>query len=73
MSKGSFELTALEFAYPWIKWREPVPVVSAGQRGFGCRICLARHGLKGYEPPPFRSRRDAVWHLVAAHGAHATV
>jgi hypothetical protein len=64
----SLTLEAMERAYPWIKWREPLPVTSGGRTGFACRICIARKGLKGWEPPPFRTYRDAVYHLHVAHG-----
>lgn len=63
------QLDALETAYPWIKWREPVQMSSAGQHGYDCRICLAKRGKKGHEPPQFHSHRDALYHLQVAHGA----
>lgn len=64
----SLTIQALRKAYPWIRWHEPVPIQSGGRTGFACRICLAQHGHKGYDPPPFKSYKHALWHLMVAHG-----
>jgi hypothetical protein len=62
-------LQALKTAYPWIPWEEPVALTSGGQHGYACRICLARYGQKGYDPPPFHTYAHAKWHLRVAHGS----
>lgn len=60
-------LAALEFAYPWIDWREPVPQPDGT---YACRVCLAKYGKDSDKiPPPFHSRRDATYHLNQAHNA----
>lgn len=34
--------------FPLIPWREPLPVTvtETGARGYGCRMCIAKYGLK---------------------------
>jgi hypothetical protein len=41
--------TEFEKRYPDIRWREPEEVRSfSGAAGLGCRICMGRFGLMGY-------------------------
>jgi AhpD family alkylhydroperoxidase len=39
--------TELEQRYPWIAWREPIPISAGSAHGLGCRFCVAMHGLQG--------------------------
>lgn len=42
----------LERRYPGIPWREPIEVVRTdGERGWACRLCVAKLGLKASEIP----------------------
>lgn len=44
------EIQRLEAQFPWIKWREPIKLRdSRGRRRWGCRVCIARTGLKESE------------------------
>lgn len=51
MSRFKTREQELEEQYPDIKWREPVILVGihTGTQRFGCRFCIAMHGLKAGE------------------------
>jgi hypothetical protein len=63
----------LEKLYPWIDWREPLPLrVSGWRSGYACRFCIA---LLGYRPadgfmPGFSEEKATVSeHIAKAHMA----
>jgi hypothetical protein len=40
----------LERDFPWIPWREPIPISTVGRgHGLGCRVCIASKGIRGAE------------------------
>ena len=45
-----WSLEKLEDAFPSIHWREPMPMgtLKGGDFGLGCRVCIARHGIVGF-------------------------
>lgn len=66
-------IDALETRFPQIPWRQPttIRVVGLDEPRFGCRICIARYGLKAREidvvPYCFKERADHLAHLQAQH------
>jgi hypothetical protein len=68
----------LRAAFPWIAWDEPLRVDrSDSVTRFACRLCVARHGLKGMHISDLpRSREEALAHILRAHphtGGHQSV
>jgi hypothetical protein len=47
--EGPWTIKQLEERFPWVKWREPALVMTSAHRGLACRVCIARHGMKGSE------------------------
>lgn len=41
----------LEKRYPWISWRDPLPIASPHGSGLACRFCIAKDGLKAEDTP----------------------
>lgn len=57
-----------EAKLPGIAWREPLPIETDGERGLGCKFCLARHGLKGSEVATLpKTRADFDKHMRDHH------
>ena len=52
--------------WPEIPWLEPIPIVRIHDEGYGCRLCIARNGLKKTDVL-FPSLDEAVAHVVATH------
>lgn len=57
---------------PMIPWREPIKVsLTDGRSGYGCRICIALHGLKGADIPSLPTEPEPVEaHIREAHPQH---
>jgi len=51
-----------------IRWREPIKVSMPDKTGWACRICIARHGLKGTDVHRlFDTLEEAHAHIDTAH------
>ena len=57
--------------WPGIRWREPIPI-QRGVKGWGCRLCIGRLGLKPGDPL-FETQAQAAQHLLEVHGLPAVV
>jgi hypothetical protein len=62
-------VAALEAAYPWVHWTEPILMHTFdGKKGLGCRICIATSGIKAPDienlPASLEAHRD---HLRKFH------
>lgn len=55
--------------YPALPWREPVTIKVNGTKGFGCRLCIARLGLRAKEPEDkvFSTLIDFQLHMKTVH------
>jgi hypothetical protein len=60
---------AIEQRYPWVKWREPIPISTPRKAGFGCRLCMARMGFKATEAREklFDTKEEFMQHLWEVH------
>lgn len=61
----------LENQIPSISWRTPIRISVSGLPGtdFGCRFCIARHGLTAADTPGHpQSREEFDRHLAETHG-----
>jgi hypothetical protein len=64
---------SLETDYPWIPWREPVPVVVYDNvtlepsTRYSCRFCTAARGLGTERQAPFATPAEVEAHLAQAH------
>jgi hypothetical protein len=62
-----------EVRFPWIDWREPLPVGRLDDTGrrIACRLCIARFGLKAQEiettPFCFADQIGFDAHMRATH------
>jgi hypothetical protein len=66
--------TVYEVRFPEIPWREPVKVllVDREQRSqlgprWGCRLCIAEHGLRGSEVKGLWSNAEEVVRHIETH------
>lgn len=58
----------LEQRYPVIPWREPIRVALGNGMHFGCRFCIALHGLKGSDVDKLPTDSDSVRrHIKECH------
>jgi hypothetical protein len=59
----------LEQKYPWIEWREPLPITRTdGAKCFGCRLCIAKYGLKAQAiPQQPQTLEEFEYHMETAH------
>lgn len=65
----STSLSQLFERYPFVPWREPLPVQTEDACGFGCRICIALRGLKGADVGELpQTMEEFALHMKTAHG-----
>lgn len=60
--------------FPYIAWRAPLPVRLSkdGNNYYGCRICIAQHGIRGGDVPALPTTQEGfATHLMAAHQLEA--
>lgn len=61
----------VETHWPGIKWRDPIKCSAPQGSGLGCRLCIARLGLKAEEVPYlFQDREEFDRHFAVTHVAH---
>ena len=60
-------LHELETRYPDIEWRKPLPIVWPDGRWYGCRVCIANHGLSRSSAWQWLGYADAGRHIMMAH------
>lgn len=72
-------LIELETRFPFIAWRDPVPVMWAGGEHpvfpagasattlFACRICIANIGLKRTSAHQWQTKEEADTHIIREH------
>lgn len=53
----------LEAQFPFIRWREPVPVVWGSSQKFACRVCMAAEGLTVHSTHQWPTTAEAVDHI----------
>jgi hypothetical protein len=71
MTQAEYD-AAVMARWPSIPWREPVglTVLETGVQRYGCRLCIARVGLKGSEiEDQYPTYDAAAAHITAVHGA----
>jgi hypothetical protein len=58
----------LEMRYPSVPWRDPIRISDFdGNFGFGCRFCIARHGIGCDIPSLSMSAREVRRHIGEHH------
>lgn len=58
----------LEAGIPYIAWREPIPVSSPTASGLGCRLCIARNGLRAADVGAlFQTVEEHQDHIASVH------
>jgi hypothetical protein len=59
----------LEMLFPSVPWRDPIRISDFdGNFGFGCRFCIARHGIRGCDIPSLSmSAREVRRHIGEHH------
>lgn len=60
----------LERRWAALPWRTPIPItcIGDGTRHYGCRFCIALHGLKGSQVPWLPTLEAVVVeHIAEAH------
>jgi hypothetical protein len=60
-------LTALETRFPFIRWRQPVPVTWGSSNKFACRIFIAIDGLDVESPHQWLTQDEAKEHIKCNH------
>ena len=65
-------LSIYEKRFPGLPWREPIKVCGVSSTGqpitrFACRVCIAMHGLKGYDVELLSDDYDAVAQHIKTH------
>lgn len=59
----------LRHSYPDIEWDEPVTISSGGPYRIGCRLCIARFGLRGDQVEDlYETREEWEKHMTQFHG-----
>jgi AhpD family alkylhydroperoxidase len=54
--------------FPWIDWAKPVDVWVAGKNRYGCRYCIAVHGLDARDfDKLYATSEDARAHIEKEH------
>jgi hypothetical protein len=60
----------IERRFPFIKWREPIPISTPSRKGLGCRLCMARDGFRAQDGKLFKSAAEFADHMVKTHEQH---
>jgi hypothetical protein len=58
----------IEHSYPFIKWREPLLIESVYGSALGCRLCIAKRGIRAIDVPSLpQDKAQFDEHLAADH------
>jgi hypothetical protein len=60
----------METRYPFIPWRTLLPVRTPSRHGYGCRLCIAREGLRAQDGKLFQTAAEFDQHLREKHEQH---
>lgn len=59
----------LKVKFRSVPWREPLPIKVVGSSGLGCRLCIARKGIKAAEVQRLpQTQQEFDKHMEEVHG-----